>query len=45
MSGNRPTIPLVPEMIDVRLRFLGRPPDTKLFSGWGIGLPSQTRLF
>ncbi|MBC5829578.1 MAG: hypothetical protein GIW98_05230 [Candidatus Eremiobacteraeota bacterium] len=44
MSGIRPTIPFVSEMIDVRLRYLGRPPDTSLFSGWGIGLPSQRRI-
>lgn len=45
MSGIRPTLPFVSEIVDLRLRFQGRPPDTNLFSGWGIGLPLRSRLF
>lgn len=41
MPNPRPTIPLVPDLIDLRFRNrLGTGPNTELFGGWGVGLPN-----
>ncbi len=43
MNTPRPTIPLIPELIDIRLRTksVRGAADDQLFRGWGIGLPSS----
>lgn len=38
MTDPRPTIPLVPELIDIRRRQSGNGADDALFSGWGVRL-------
>lgn len=39
MADPRPTIPLVPELIDIRRRFRTDGADDALFGGWGVRLP------
>lgn len=42
MRTSRPTIPLIPDLIDLRFRnHLGTGPNTELFGGWGVGLPNS----
>ena len=39
MADPRPTIPLVPELIDITRRRPGAAADDSLFGGWGVRLP------
>ncbi len=39
MADPRPTIPLVPELIDITRRIPGHGADDALFGGWGVRLP------
>jgi len=39
MADPRPTIPLIPELIDIRRRQTSPGADDALFGGWGVRLP------
>jgi len=43
MADPRPTIPLIPEMIDITRRNSARAADDALFGGWGVRLPLSIR--
>ena len=43
MADPRPTIPLVPELIDITRRDNRAGADEALFGGWGIRLPLSIR--
>jgi hypothetical protein len=43
MTDPRPTIPSIPELIDIRRRQPGSGADDALFGGWGVRLTLPLR--